>query len=118
MQPGELDAAINRVHVERTGVDDFEEFHLPIEGGGIHGWSWGGTFWVNSLYTSARRQGHGSRLLAAAEDEARARGCTQVALATHSFQAPEFYKRRGYEVVGEIPDYPRGHSKLYLRKPL
>jgi ribosomal protein S18 acetylase RimI-like enzyme len=41
-----------------------------------------------------------------------------MALDTHTFQAPGFYERHGYEVVGEIPNYPAGHSFVQMRKSL
>ncbi len=65
-----------------------------------------------------RGQGVGSRLLAAAEDAARDAGCDRMVLATHSFQAPDFYQARGYQTVGRADGYPRGHAQLMLVKLL
>jgi RimJ/RimL family protein N-acetyltransferase len=88
--------------------------------GGALGHVWGGwlnldTLWVIEPY---RGQGYGAKLLAAAEDEARAQGCHGVYLDTFSFQAKLFYEKFGYEVVADIPDYPRGHSFHVLKKTL
>jgi len=54
----------------------------------------------------------------AAEDEARAQGCTGVYLSTFSFQARPFYERFGYEVIADVPDYPVGHTYHILKKML
>ena len=84
----------------------------------------GGTYWgwmyVNILWVreSHRRTGIGSRLLAEAEREALHRGCHHVHLDTMSWQAPEFYRKHGYEVIGILPDIPEGNQKYLLMKAL
>jgi ribosomal protein S18 acetylase RimI-like enzyme len=65
-----------------------------------------------------RGRGHGAKLLRTAEDEARMQGCHGVFLKTTSFQAKPFYEKFGYEVVADIPDYPKGHSHHVLKKKL
>ena len=84
------------------------------------GHTWGGTCELRQVWVAEARRGAGlgRRLLAAAEAEAIRRGCAQLVLTTHSFQAPDFYRKFGYEVVSEVPEYPRGHAYLVLRKSL
>ena len=87
---------------------------------GICGNTWGGTcelrqFWVEQ---SQRGRGLGTKLLHAAEQEARRRACTQIVLMTFSFQAPAFYERHGFEIVATIEDHPGGHRNLLMRKRL
>jgi GNAT superfamily N-acetyltransferase len=65
-----------------------------------------------------RRGGVGSRLLQLAEDEGRRRGCVTSFLYTISFQAPGFYERHGYRVLGTIPCNPPGTRRLFLTKAL
>ena len=87
---------------------------------GLSGHTWGGVAEVRFLWVDERRRHSriGSRLLRAAEEEARSRGCRKIVLSTHSFQAPDFYLKHGYVVAGEFRDYPRGHSSIFLEKPL
>ena len=41
-----------------------------------------------------------------------------MALSTHSFQAPGFYARFGYQECGGTPAYPRGYDQIHLVKRL
>ena len=126
--PGELRALAERLYaygVGQTGHADGEEYAIFLRDdgdvrGGIYGWTWAGWLEVRYLWVDEelRGRGHGSRLLAAAEERPRARGCRTAILDTHSFQAPEFYERRGYRVYAVLEDYPAGHRKLFYRKGL
>lgn len=97
---------------------------LRDEGGTIvaaaTGHTWGGVCELRQVWVAdvLRKHGVGRRLMARAEAEARARDCRQIILTTHSFQAPGFYRKLGFDVVSEIADCPRGHSHLTLRKTL
>jgi ribosomal protein S18 acetylase RimI-like enzyme len=123
-----LDDQINAFNVARTGYEISDDvllasFVRDADGAiraGIYGWTWGGCCEISSLWVHEawRGRGIGGRLLALAESEALRRGCRQLVLDTHSFQAPLFYQRLGYEVVGIVDDYPLGHQKYYLRKRL
>lgn len=87
---------------------------------GLHGWTWGQTGFVQTLWVreDLRRAGLGARLLATAEVEAVRRGCREMHLDTHSYQAPDFYRHRGYEVIGELPGWPDQTTRIFFRKAL
>jgi ribosomal protein S18 acetylase RimI-like enzyme len=87
---------------------------------GFNGYTWGGCcelshVWVDERY---RGQGHGTLLLRSAEVEAVARGCAQIVLATHSFQAPGFYERMGFEKKYSIEGRPKGYVDIIYVKLL
>ena len=70
------------------------------------------------VHLDQRGKGLGRALLAAVEEAARARGCLWAKLNTWDFQAPEFYRKQGYDVVCVIPDYPPGITEYTLVKRL
>ena len=87
---------------------------------GISGWTWGDCCELQSLWVkpSLRGRGLASRLIAAAESEASARGCTQTVHFTYAFQAQALYEQTGYELIGRVPDFPSGTDALWYRKHL
>jgi ribosomal protein S18 acetylase RimI-like enzyme len=121
-----LDDSVYRFNVEATGFADgralavFAHDPAGTRLGGLAGHTWGGTCEIRYLYVeeAARGRGLGRRLLESALREAERRGCAQVVLSTHSFQAPGFYKKHGFVEVARIPDYPRGHSQIWLVRKL
>ncbi|MBC9179154.1 GNAT family N-acetyltransferase [Pseudoroseomonas ludipueritiae] len=76
-------------------------------------WLYVEKFWVDD---SLRGQGIGTRMLAAAEDAAKARGAVGVTLNTSSFQAPAFYRRHGYAELGRLEGRPAGHQRFWFGK--
>ena len=121
-----LDEEISAFNAAVTGYHDGRLLSIAVRGdrgdlrGGLYGWTWGGCGYVDLLWVRGdqRGSGLGSKLLAAAEAEIRRRGCDQVALSTHSFQAPGFYARFGYQECGRTPGYPHGHDDIHLVKQL
>lgn len=79
------------------------------------GWLHVGTLWVAE---ELRGYGYGRALLLAGEQEAVRHGCFNAYVFTYSFQAPEFYQHLGYEVFGELEDFPSGHRRYFLKKRL
>ncbi|MEM1101034.1 MAG: GNAT family N-acetyltransferase [Pseudomonadota bacterium] len=71
--------------------------------------------WVDE---TLRGQGIGSRLLEAAEELARQKGCIRVHLETRSEGARRLYERVGYRVFGELENYDGAQSFYYLEKRL
>jgi len=121
-----LEDRIYEYNVGATGIDDGRWLGVLVrdEDGtlvaGLAGTTWGACCKVRDVWVreDLRGKGMGTRLLDAAEAEARSRGCTQVVLSSHSFQAPDFYRKRGFEVFAVVEDDPVGHREVYLRKRL
>jgi GNAT superfamily N-acetyltransferase len=127
--PDEVQYLEDRLHdfnSAKTGITDGAWLAIFVRDddqrivAGICGNTWGGwaeirQFWVEE---GRRKQGLGTRLLEAAEEEASRRGCRHMLLMTFSFQAPAFYAKRGFEVVAVVDGHPSGHKNLLLRKRL
>lgn len=88
-----------------------------VVGAVMVGFLWNGmeiqTLWVKEVL---RGKGYGSKLLQIAEAEAMKRGVNLAYTNTFTWQAPEFYKKMGYQVYGEIKDFPPGNNLTYFFK--
>jgi len=73
------------------------------------------SFWVDE---SIRKNGWGSKLMQAVETEAIKRECTVAYTNTFPWQAPEFYKKRGYTLYGKLDNFPKGSDLSYFKKDL
>lgn len=121
-----LEDRLYEFNVAATGIADGRLLAITVRGeageirAGLCGHTWGGCCEIRQLWVheSLRHQGLGSALLRAAEAEARQRGCEQIVLTTHSFQAPAFYRRLGFELIATVQNYPRGHQHLVFRKQI
>jgi GNAT superfamily N-acetyltransferase len=97
---------------------------IPIneDDGQVIGGLWGCTNyqWLQVMMLvvpeSLRGKGIGSALLTSAEAEARDRGCRGAYVETMSFQAPEFYQKRGYTQFGVFNNFAPGYDRIYLCK--
>ena len=123
---GIIGGGISQYNKEQAGDDKGKNlcFVLRTPDEEIVGGLIGATYW-NWLYIDLmwvkeelRGRGYGHRLLALAEEEGRKRGARYAYLDTFSFQAPEFYKNRGYQVFGELKNFPTGHQRYFLTKVL
>lgn len=121
-----IGGGISDYNTEKAGQDHGKNlcFVLKTPGGEVLGGIIGATYW-NWLYINLmwihedyRRQGYGAKLLELAEAEAKKRGAAYAHLDTFSFQAPDFYRKYGYEVYGTLQNFPPGHTRYYMKKTL
>ena len=88
--------------------------------GGLSGRTSLGLLFIDVFFLPKALRGNrlGTEIIEAAEAEARKRGCSTAALYTITFQAPGFYERRGYRVLGRIECLPPGHTRVCMTKTL
>ncbi len=120
-----IDQALDDFNAERWPGNPIQHIAVIVRdaagriAAGLDGIAYGGWLFVHNLWVSdpLRRRGVGRALMARAESEALQRGCHSVWLDTFSFQAPDFYKKLGFETFATL-DYPPEHKRYFLRKRL
>ena len=122
----ELEERLNDFNRRETGFRDDRGLSCIVRDSqgnliaGIDGFTWGGYARVDVVWVEVSRRGSGlgRRLLEAAEDEARARGCATIVVTSHEFQAPGFYEKLGYTRAGQTTETPRGYREFLFQKRL
>ena len=87
---------------------------------GISGYTAWGWLYVQWLWVAEAQRGAGlaGRMLAAAEAEARTRGCHGAYIDTFSPVALKTYQRAGYVPFGALENFPEGRTRTFLQKKL
>src|SRR5688572_23134406 len=81
------------------------------------GYDW---VYVDQLWVAEflRGKGYGSQLMRAAEEWGIKKGCIWAAVNTMDWEAPEFYKKLGYQIEFERHGLAKNSVFYYLRKKL
>ena len=112
---------------EKAGYRDYRPLAVLVSDpdtggvvGGLYGSTSMGLLRIDRFFLpeTLRKRGLGSRILREAEKEGVRRGCSRAVLSTLSFQAPGFYQRQGWEVLGRIDCDPPGHTRFMMTKTL
>ncbi|MCG9728246.1 GNAT family N-acetyltransferase [Shewanella sp. Isolate13] len=86
--------------------------------GGVAGRTIYDNFLINVVWVdeNARGSGLGRDLMQRAEIEAKQRDCTMAQVDTLSFQAPVFYQKLGFEIIGTVPSTAKSPERYFLLK--
>lgn len=110
--------------IEKTGTSGIEEpicFYIEAKGKIVSSivcrlfW---GALHIKYVYTHKehRNNGHASSIMKEVMSFAEKNKCPFAFIETMNFQAPEFYKKFGFEVEFERSGFSQNTSFLYLRK--
>ncbi|MFC9704053.1 GNAT family N-acetyltransferase [Streptomyces sp. NPDC127132] len=123
-----LSSGLDEINFPATGTTAADQGTLSVKAvdeageliGGLSAWTWGGLLGIEMLWVRAesRGDGWGAKLLLAAEEEARRRGCDRASVSSFTFQAPEFYRRQGYAETGRTLGIPGGAEDVHFYKKL
>lgn len=125
--PGEIAVVrqgLHRFNFAATGQTETHAVNLFLREadggirGGLVGYVWAEWLHIEYLWMVEEYRGRalGWQLLVMAEREASRLGARGAFLNTFDFQAPEFYKRLGYEILSAIAGYPPRSTDYHLRK--
>lgn len=111
-------------NTDMLGPTDRKNLFIPLTDedgkvdGGLIGYTGRGWLYTEMLFVPERLRGTGTagRLLQAAEDEAKARGCKGAYIDTINPDARRAYQRQGYEICGAIDNFTGDYAITWLKK--
>ena len=111
---------------QQQGLDPLQFFAFFVRDdqnkiiGGCNGSTLHGGLYIDQLWVdeSIRHQHYGTQLMQAAEQFGKEKGCTFATVNTMSWEAPEFYKKLGFEVEFVRHGFMYGATFYFLRKAL
>lgn len=123
-----LDKGLDDYNFAATGTSkaDQDQFSIKVADadgvivGGLTAWTWAGLCGISMvwIHPDHRKEGWGAKILAAAEEEARRRGCDRVCVSSFTFQAPGFYQKYGYVETGRTLGIPGDNEDVHMFKRL
>jgi GNAT superfamily N-acetyltransferase len=123
---GIIGRGVSSYNIQQAGDNQFQRLCFVLQGdnneilGGVISevyWEW---LYIDLLWVKEelRGRGYGRQLMETVEKKARQQGAKNAYLDTFSFQAPGFYERLGYKSFGELPAFPPGHERFFMKKEL
>ena len=88
--------------------------------GGVYGYYKDDYLYVSFLFVNEEYRGRkiASKLMDLIEEDSKDKKFTNVYLSTCEFQALDFYLKRGYNIIAEVKDYPKGYKEYTLSKTI
>jgi len=116
---------INEYNKSINYSDDFEEvFYVAFDDdkviGGVYGELSNNYLYVSVIWVDEAYRGHNiaTTLLDKIESYSIDKGYKRSFLETGSFQAKEFYEKKGYEVISTLYNFPKGHDMYTMVKSI
>ena len=120
-----IQAGLSSFNESDVGPADRQPLAVIVRDGdrvvaGISGYTAWGWLYIQWLWVDEPQRGAGlaGRMLAAAESEARDRGCNSAYIDTFSPVALKVYQRQGYTPFGQLENFPAGRTRTFLQKQL
>ncbi|MGE7368053.1 GNAT family N-acetyltransferase [Neorhizobium sp. NPDC001467] len=119
-----IEAPLVAYNLKRFGNPEFRNLGIFLRDpdgnveGGLVGRTGRGWLYTKLLFVPEhlRRQGFAGRLLKAAEDEARRRGCIGAYIDSLNPDAVAAYQQHGYQIAGHVGPFSAGHGLTWLFK--